>query len=502
MTSISRRNFVKGIAALPLAMGAARAWGATTLRIRYDIASPEGQQMMAIYADAVRQMQALGPDNPMSWLWQWYTHFVNGTTTKSDEINRIFGTTPTPQSSLANETWNTCQSHSGQNSNNFLPWHRLYIYYFERIVRQVCGNQDFTLPYWNYTSSDPAQRGVLPEQFRMPDDPLYGSLYVATRGSLANSGQPIQKYQAGDPMDITDAMLKTSYSTVDSVQGFCRAVDSGIHGSIHVLTGTSKDMGAVPYAGQDPLFFVHHANIDRMWASWNKNGGKNPTLGTTDTAWADRAFVFADANGVRVSRKLSTAFSILSMGYDYDVKIPKPSTTSTTTSSATMLAAASPTGKRSTRIAKADTEANLGTTTMHVRLLPVAGTRTTNVLGLDPNDGRRTYLVVKDLHTWVQPEVLYHLYLTPPSGKLGLNREDYVGAINFFDAEFHDHGGGMMAEALGENFYSFDVTKVLQAIARSGDRSASGALQLSFVPGGTVNPKAKPLVATIELVRQ
>lgn len=503
MGSISRRDFVKGVAALPLAMSVSgKALAATTLKIRYDIASPDGQQMMAIYADAVRQMQALGPDNPMSWMWQWYTHFVNGTTTKADEITRIFGPTATPQSSLANETWNTCQSHSGQNSNNFLPWHRLYIYYFERIVRQVCGHPEFTLPYWNYTSSDPAQRGVLPEQFRMPDDPLYGSLYVATRGSLANSGQPIQKYQTGDPMDITDAMLKTTYSTVDSVQGFCRAIDSGVHGSIHVLTGTSKDMGSVPYAGQDPLFFVHHANIDRMWASWNKNGGKNPTLGTTETAWADRAFVFADANGVRVSRKLSTGFSILSMGYDYDVKIPKPAAPATTTSSATMLAAASTSGTRSTKIAKSDTEANLGTKTMHVRLLPVAGTRSTNVLGLDPNDGRRTYLVVKDLHTWVQPEVLYHLYLTPPSGKMGLNKDDYVGAINFFDAEFHDHGHGMMAEALGENFYSFDVTRVLQAIARSGDRSASGALQLSFVPGGSVNPNARPLVATIELVRQ
>jgi hypothetical protein len=503
MGSISRRDFVKGVAALPLAMGVSgKAWGTTTLKIRYDIASPDGQQMMALYADAVRQMKALGPDNPMGWLWQWYTHFVNGTTTKGDEITRIFGTTATPQSSLANETWNTCQSHSGQNSNNFLPWHRLYIYYFERIVRQVCGHPEFTLPYWNYTSSDPAQRGVLPEQFRMPDDPLYGSLYVATRGSLANSGQPIQKYQTGDPMDITDAMLKTTYSTVDSVQGFCRAIDSGIHGSIHVLTGTSKDMGSVPYAGQDPLFFVHHANIDRMWASWNKNGGKNPTLGTTETAWADRAFVFADANGVRVSRKLSTGFSILSMGYDYDVKIPKPAATATTTGSATMLATASATGTRSTKIARSDTEANLGTKTVHVRLLPVAGARATRVLGLDPGDGRRTYLVVKDLHTWVQPEVLYHLYLTPPSGKMGLNKDDYVGAINFFDAEFHDHGGGKMAEALGENFYSFDVTKVLQAIARSGDPSASGALQLSFVPGGSANPNAKPLVATIELVRQ
>jgi tyrosinase len=497
MGSITRRAFVKGAVALPIAMGAIpKAFGAT--RMRYDLASPQGQQMLAIYADAVRQMQALGPDNPMSWTWQWYTHFVDGATTKADEITRIFGTTVTPRSTLANETWNTCQSHSGQNSNYFLPWHRLYINYIERIVRQVCGNPDFTLPYWNYTSSDPAQRGVVPEQFRMPDDPVFGSLYRPERGTLANSGQPIQKYQPGDVMDITTALSCANYSTVDSVQGFCRSIDSGIHGRIHVLTGTSKGMGEVPYAGRDPLFFVHHANIDRMWASWNKNGGKNPPA---TEPWTTKSFVFADANGVRVSRKLNTAFSALSMGYDYDAFFPKPpkTTTTTTTTTAALMAK----GGASTRVAQATSGADLGASTVHVSLLPVAGTRRTEVLGLDPGAaGKRVYLVVKDLHCWTQPEVLYHLYLTTPSGRVGLSRDTYVGNINFFDAEFHDHGHGAMAEALGENFYSFDVTDLLRRIGRSGDHSAAGGLKLSFVPGGTPNPKAKPLVATIELVRQ
>ena len=42
------------------------------------------------------------------------------------------------------------------------------------------------------------------------------------------------------------------------------------------------------------------------------------------------------------------------------------------------------------------------------------------------------------------------------------------GNINFFDAEFHDHGGGAMDEALGENFYSFDVTPILHRMAGAG----------------------------------
>ncbi|MFX8616600.1 tyrosinase family protein, partial [Acinetobacter baumannii] len=84
-------------------------------------------------------------------------------------------------------------------------------------------------------------------------------LYRANRTTLANSGQPIHMNQPTDVMDIGEAMAKTHYSTVEGVMGFCRAIDSGIHGRIHVLVGTSQNMGAVPYAANDPLFWLHHA---------------------------------------------------------------------------------------------------------------------------------------------------------------------------------------------------------------------------------------------------
>src|SRR3546814_982204 len=58
---------------------------------------------------------------------------------------------------------------------------------------------------------------------------------------------------------------------------------------------SSDLMGKVPYAARDPLFWVHHANVDRMWASWNRNGGINPATPT----WARRQFVFADTQGQR-----------------------------------------------------------------------------------------------------------------------------------------------------------------------------------------------------------
>jgi hypothetical protein len=505
MSQVSRRIFLKGAAAMPLAMWVARYANAANPVVRYDISSPGGAAMMEVYADAVRQMQAMGPDNPLSWMWQWYTHFVDGTTTKTSEITRIFGATVTPTSSLATEMWNTCQSHSGQNANNFLPWHRMFLFFFENIIRQVSGHPEFAVPYWNYISTDPALRGVVPPQFRLKDDATYQSLYRPNRTLLANSGQPIQKNQAGDPMDISTAMAKTSYSTVGTVQGFCRAIDSSIHGAVHVLVGTKTNMGAVPYAGRDPLFWVHHSSIDRMWVSWNANGGVNPTT----AAWANKTFVFADAQGQRVSSRLRDYFDTTPLGYTYDALIPPAATTtSTTAATTTMLAtsgtsSASSTGTTPQPVARAQTAAELGAKPVHVRLLPVAGAPRTAVLGLDPAQPQKhAYLVLKDLHAWSQPEVLYDVYLTPVAGSNGLARASLVGNINFFDAEFHDHGNGAMAEALGENFYSFDVTRILQGIARGGNPSARDALLVTLVPGGKPNAASRPLVATIELVTQ
>ena len=492
MTSLSRRNFVRGLAIMPFSVWVARNVRADTPYIRYDIGSPEGQEMIAILADGFRRMRARNEKDQRSWRWQWYTHFVNGATTKSAEISRMFGTTVSDQSTLANDMWNTCQAHAGQNVNNFLPWHRMFVFYFEQIIRQTTGRIDFTLPYWNYTSFDPAKRGVVPQQFRMSSDPVFSPLYRPNRTTLANSGQPIHLNQPGDAMEIATAMAKTSYVSVSGVQGFCRAMDSGIHSRIHVLTGTATNMGAVPYAGQDALFWVHHSNIDRLWASWNRNGGTNPAT----ISWLNTSFVFVDGTGQRVSARIGDFLDASLLGYGYDIYVGPDGQEITPASSASLLAATSgPTvGTVAERIGDA-ASVELGERPARTSLRLGAGKPLT---ALDPSGQRHTYLVVKDLHTWSQPEVLYHLYLTPRGG--GANARTYIGTINFFDAEFHDHGNGAKGDVLGENFYSFDVTEVLRRLVRSGAKP--GALEVTFVPGGRPTPGAKPLVGSIQLVWQ
>ena len=496
MISLSRRNFIRGSAAMPLALWlTSKGLRASEPLIRYDAASPMGQYMLAIYADAVAKMRARSEDDPLGWLWQWYTHFVKGATTKTDEILRIFGGVASERSALAGEMWNTCQSHAGQNVNHFLPWHRMFVLYFECIVREVSGVPEFTLPYWNYTSSDPLLRGVVPPAFRMPDDPRYASLYRPQRKSLANGGQPIHQGQPGDPMDISAAMAAVNYSNIGGVQGFNAAINNGIHGRIHIMVGTNMNMGKVSYAGNDPLFWVHHSNIDRLWASWNANGGVNPTT----PAWTRQAFVFADAQGQRVSGMLRDYFDIGLLGYGYDALISPPGETEPQSQASLRMQP----GSVLEVVGRVRSAAQLGAMPTRVLLSPDASARRTAVLGLDPGQRRkRTYLILKGLHTWSQPETLYHVYLTPTRGGR-LDQASYAGNINFFDAEFHDHGDhDAMDTALGENFYSFDVTELLRRIDRSGNTQAREALQVTFVPGGVPRPGGKPIVASIELARQ
>ena len=139
-----------------------------SIRTRFDIRSSAGSDMLRKYAIAVRKMNDTAQvpvSDPRSWVFQWYIHAVKtdinspGTDLKPLELNRIYPT-PSQQRQWANEVWNTCTAHRHppnfvltQNSiDNFLPWHRAYLLYFEEMIRSVLPSDDnnFTLPYWDY----------------------------------------------------------------------------------------------------------------------------------------------------------------------------------------------------------------------------------------------------------------------------------------------------------------------------------------------------------------
>jgi tyrosinase len=501
MHNVSRRSFVAATAALPFVPWLEGRSATTAAHVRHGARSREGQEMLKIYAKGVEAMKNFKAGDPTGWLFQWYTHFVNGSTTKAAEISRIYPTSSSDRT-LAEEVWDTCQAHSaGEDENNFLPWHRMFVLHFESIIRAVTHEDSFTLPYWNYSTSDKSTHGVIPPEFRKPNDPLFKSLYVANRNPGVNNGEPIDQGQPGDPLSL-DSLAECPYEPVGSDPGFCAQLDNGLHGAVHVLVGGPENMGEIPYAANDPIFWMHHCNIDRLWASWSAGGRTAPSI--------SGSFVFANKSGHRVVNDVADFLEISRLGYTYDALEPVPACPSTTTPNAALAAAG---GQVRRHVAtRAGTEVELKADAVRVTLEPVVPPPGAQAMSLRARvaeipANRRLFLIVKDLRAQAQPHVLYHVYLEVPSDAAPDKMvQHHVGAVNFFNAVSHGMGGGghgaptkkaQQAPAT-QRTLRFDITnlaKKLQANGLLNDKPV-----VTIAPIGKPADSAKPVIGEISIV--
>ena len=319
---------------VPVKTGAASADGAKKLSTRYNVNSPEGMVMLAKYARAVEIMRSLPDYDQHSWNWWWYTHWVKGypaflwdlsmkrKAEVIDSLAKEYSLGPEWRAD-ANAVWDGCQAHATDPSDPehfqqwyFLPWHRLMLAQFEGVIRDVLKDEDFTLPYWNPVTGN-GDDFIIPAVFRDPGSTLYNG----TRWPWANGGSRIDDLYR-DWISL-DALNEKFY--IDSPQGslgFEPRLDQNPHFFTHFAIG--GDMAEFSTVGGDPMFYIHHANMDRLWESWNRLGNKNPT----DPKWLNRKFSYGDRSGKAVARQVSEANRVAQMGYGYDAyeKAPKPKT--------------------------------------------------------------------------------------------------------------------------------------------------------------------------------
>jgi tyrosinase len=265
-------------------------------------------------------------------------------------------------------------------------------------------------------------------------------------------------------------------------------LDGSIHGTVHVLIGNKENMGHIPWAAGDPIFWMHHCNIDRLWASWNHCGGKNPT----DSAWLDHSFVFADPSGNKVVNKIKDVDSISQLHYSYDHLESCPG-------KFVPLTAAEAAAIKSVKLAAATPATPLSRTPLRLRLEPQAppelkGRPLSQHVKTMPEQ-HKLYLVIRNLHSDVHPEAIYHVYLELPEGTAVKDGGEYqIGTINFFNHVPHQgHSGGL--ENGPEKFYSFDITDIAKRVLK--DRPT-----VTIAPLGEPAADAKPIVGEISLVEQ
>lgn len=179
----------------------------------------------------------------------------------------------------------------------FLAWHRMYIYFFERIMRRYMPVGDaMGLPYWNYQSY-----GMIPPMFRNAfTNNVVNTLYNTTRNrNMTNGGSLPSFTPTGQTRSSTiDFQIKRALSK-PNFYPFQLTLEDAL-GGVHQAVG--GNMYNARTAAEDPLFYIHHANIDRLWQVWlNKGEGRcNPTK-FSDEKWWKTSYNFYDENGAVVS---------------------------------------------------------------------------------------------------------------------------------------------------------------------------------------------------------
>ncbi len=347
------------------------------------------------YRKAIETMRKRPATDPTSWEFQAAMH----------------GNTKKPP---RNE-WDQCQ----HNNAHFLSWHRMYLYFFERIVRKASGDPTFALPFWDYSA---ANGRVLPKPFRQPAKDS-NPLFTRFRDDQMNDGATLSNSEASSQKAFLAKNL------IGGTTSFQYLLEQAPHGTVHMgVAGTKKNwMGDFVTAGQDPLFWLHHCQIDRLWEKWMIERGQ--PYPTDNRDWMQREFLFYDENGKSVrmtgSQIINTAAQL---GYFYEgLKYPAsgPATAPMTTAKKDTAV--------STVVQKADGQ-KVKTSGSSVGLQKTnAKNSKKRSMGLPPDQYQ---LILRGIALEKARSGAYEVYLNLPKGAdFDPDGDHFAGVLNFFDLE-------------------------------------------------------------------
>jgi len=209
-----------------------------------------------------------------------------------------------------------CTLCATSNKNNvhynwqFPTWHRCFLYFLERQMRIMSNHDDLRLIYWDWENENSR---VLPSIYAQKDQPLYWEKrYLGPKTfPLSDDDVNVQPLLSLQSFEAFGGTLNQKAPTP--------ALYSGPHANVHNAfadpnkLGVQGDMANLQYSPRDPVFYAHHGNIDRVWASWNAAGRQNPDFGNAKVYFYDenRKLRFVMLNDVRDIRKLGYQYSSL-----------------------------------------------------------------------------------------------------------------------------------------------------------------------------------------------
>jgi tyrosinase len=497
------------------------------------------------YARAVGAMLERPIEDPTGWRYLAAIHGFNHSLWRAFDY---IADSPAPPSGVR-APWEQCRRRNWQ----FPLWHRGYVAAFEAIVRativKLGGPASWALPYWNYSDGTNAKARDLPpafEQRTLPDgqpNPLFvAQRYGAGAGKIVITPNDVkldalcEPLFAGAPTGGSPGFggCDAAFIADDggTAEGFLeQAPHDVIHGRVGGVKrgGSPNDamqfglMSIPETAALDPVFWIHHANIDRLWEIWLRRQARhlNPAAKASLAGLSKQKFVFPRPDGaldILVARDLLSANGP-NLDYVYeDVSDPPTGADRRTLR---------PDGRAAPKaflanvasgatIARARSAELVGANDGELRLdgrvaeaairldrkmvAKLAGSlHLTMTRSVGPKEPDRVYLNLENVRG-ANDAAVFEIYVDVPSGAIPAEHPDCLaGVVSLFGVGCANRiDGGREGNGIGK---TLDITHIFDALHLRG-ASDRDNLSVRIVPTSDVRPEDGISVGRISIRRE
>lgn len=444
-------------------------------------------------------------------------------------------TSPLPPQPVQDQYWDQCQHQSWY----FPPWHRGYLLALEAQIRAEISNlpnppDTWALPYWNYLGG--GIENQIPPAFMLQTlpDGSPNPLYVTARYGPNNNGNV---YVPIPPVN-EDCMGNDIYTGSDDVTpppgfggpdtgfnhggGTSGNLESNPHNLVHVFVGGNSPDGQTwglmsdpGIAALDPIFYLHHSNIDRLWAIWNQTlGNSNPT----DASWLNgpsQQFVMP-MNGSAWVFTPQQMNSLSQLNYTYEqMTLPAPAPAADRLAQRLTRLRAPAAAAKVKGGAKVTTSRNRELLGASPQPLSVKGSEANTSVKLDPGVRRKVSASLARAAETAQPDRVYlhlenvrgakdahvlHVYVNLPEGaKPSDHPENLAGSVGLFGLRKASLKEGKHA-GQGLNFV-LDITKIVDGLHLQNALDTD-ALRVKIVPHQSVPEQSQITVGRVSVYRE
>ncbi|MGQ4420050.1 tyrosinase family protein [Streptomyces sp. SAS_269] len=189
---------------------------------------------------------------------------------------------------------------TGHRSPSFLPWHRRFLLDFERALQSV--DASVALPYWDWSTDRTVRASLWAPDFlggtgRGSDGRVMDGPFAAATGDwtigVRVDGRSFLRRSLGSgvrelptPAEVESVLAMPVYDMApynSASDGFRNHLEGwrgvNLHNRVHVWVGGRMATGVSP---NDPVFWLHHAYIDKLWAQWQR---RHPDSGYVPADW-------------------------------------------------------------------------------------------------------------------------------------------------------------------------------------------------------------------------